>query len=462
MADPSTLLFVTCVSCAPPPPIQTPQPIAASNQPSKPTLPQGQLGSMPKPTAPQSLASPNWSTSTAQTTGLMLGLNSQGAAVIQLQTQLRQLGYYKGPIDGFYSMLTQAAVIKFQQAKRLAPDGIVGSKTWTSLRQLLLKPAVAPSNPTRNSTQASPQQAAEVDAALFDIPFDVTFDIPFDIQAQYLLYLGLPVIYLGGWVIIFKDMAKEVRGCKFASSSCPSKDFEAAAKRIAHATSSGQKVPMVLKYSVQDSVQNSMQDSSVAYRNPLPNQPVSSPASAPQLEVSLPAAQAAQAVQSKDSSVESEHQNLAVVLANEGLIHPLHNLFVGLEKPKQQNIAMKRYAIPLASAKATAKATAKAKAKLEVVSTHEEETTVATLPLPSSNQTYTYALIDDAAGLFVLRGNQLRVINRLLQSCRFNERRVTVRRTNANGKSVDKSFQIEIQKIKQSIQPELALVGAAG
>ncbi|MGJ3252745.1 MAG: peptidoglycan-binding protein [Elainellaceae cyanobacterium] len=65
----------------------------------------------------------------------LLQLDSTGEAVTALQTQLQNLGYYNGPVSGYFGPLTQAAVIDFQQANGLVADGIVGSSTETALQQ---------------------------------------------------------------------------------------------------------------------------------------------------------------------------------------------------------------------------------------------------------------------------------------------------------------------------------------
>jgi peptidoglycan hydrolase-like protein with peptidoglycan-binding domain len=64
-----------------------------------------------------------------------LQLNQSGTEVSELQQQLAALGYYTGPISGMFDEATQAAVVGFQQAYGLRPDGIVGNATGTALRQ---------------------------------------------------------------------------------------------------------------------------------------------------------------------------------------------------------------------------------------------------------------------------------------------------------------------------------------
>jgi peptidoglycan hydrolase-like protein with peptidoglycan-binding domain len=67
----------------------------------------------------------------------ILGMATQASALIQegdrgsevnaLQQRLQQLGYFKANVTGFFGPMTKEAVILFQQAKGLTPDGVVGT-----------------------------------------------------------------------------------------------------------------------------------------------------------------------------------------------------------------------------------------------------------------------------------------------------------------------------------------------
>ncbi len=70
---------------------------------------------------------------TAVASTVLLRYSSTGTQVQQVQTALAQQGYDPGPIDGQYGPRTKAAVVAYQRAHGLAPDGIVGPKTWASL-----------------------------------------------------------------------------------------------------------------------------------------------------------------------------------------------------------------------------------------------------------------------------------------------------------------------------------------
>ena len=56
-------------------------------------------------------------------------LGSQGNEVRKIQTKLKELGYYKGTVDGIYGIATQKAVRSFQKNCGITADGIAGPKT---------------------------------------------------------------------------------------------------------------------------------------------------------------------------------------------------------------------------------------------------------------------------------------------------------------------------------------------
>ncbi len=58
-----------------------------------------------------------------------LGAGSRGTMVTEVQTRLKQWGYYDGPVDGKYGQLTINAVKKFQKKHGLAQTGIVNDST---------------------------------------------------------------------------------------------------------------------------------------------------------------------------------------------------------------------------------------------------------------------------------------------------------------------------------------------
>ncbi len=64
------------------------------------------------------------------------GYGGYDKEVAQVQTMLKELGYYKGKIDGQFGSLTLDAVKRFQKDNNLIVDGIVGNQTYTRLLQV--------------------------------------------------------------------------------------------------------------------------------------------------------------------------------------------------------------------------------------------------------------------------------------------------------------------------------------
>jgi len=58
---------------------------------------------------------------------------SSGGVVRQIQTRLKNWGYYSGEVDGIFGSATEAAVKSFQKKNGLAVDGKVGPKTLAAL-----------------------------------------------------------------------------------------------------------------------------------------------------------------------------------------------------------------------------------------------------------------------------------------------------------------------------------------
>ncbi|NET53029.1 MAG: peptidoglycan-binding protein [Merismopedia sp. SIO2A8] len=83
---------------------------------------------------------------------LTLEVGDQGPAVETLQNQLTTLGYYDGPITGYFGPLTESALKDFQAAQGLVVDGVVGSATQSALDNAL-------------QGQAAPQSTSSVASA---------------------------------------------------------------------------------------------------------------------------------------------------------------------------------------------------------------------------------------------------------------------------------------------------------
>lgn len=91
-------------------------------------------------------------TPTAAATSLKVG--STGAEVRKLQTRLKELGYYKGSVDGDFGTGTETAVKAFQQQNGLTVDGKAGTATQNALYSSSAKraPATITATPRRTAT----------------------------------------------------------------------------------------------------------------------------------------------------------------------------------------------------------------------------------------------------------------------------------------------------------------------
>jgi peptidoglycan hydrolase-like protein with peptidoglycan-binding domain len=131
MPDRSTLLLVTCItwlSCAPVHSRSlTPQTLAQL-QSTKRVLEIPPISLKPNLTVAQA---------TSPTAQLVLQPGAKGIQVQELQTKLKQLGYYDGEVDQTYGEKTKIAVAKFQKAVGLKVDGIVNPLTASHLQAAL-------------------------------------------------------------------------------------------------------------------------------------------------------------------------------------------------------------------------------------------------------------------------------------------------------------------------------------
>ena len=92
-------------------------------------------------TVPRTTVPPTTSTTTPPTAGpapsargpRVLAREARGAAVRSVQTRLRELGYWLGPVDGVYGELTRQAVVEFQKVQGLPADGVAGPATQAAL-----------------------------------------------------------------------------------------------------------------------------------------------------------------------------------------------------------------------------------------------------------------------------------------------------------------------------------------
>ncbi len=84
---------------------------------------------LPAPVATGWVGNPGttWRTTTPITYG------SAGGEVRAVQLQLRNLGFYQGPITGYFGPETQAAVYQYQRSRNIQPTGTIGPTTLSHL-----------------------------------------------------------------------------------------------------------------------------------------------------------------------------------------------------------------------------------------------------------------------------------------------------------------------------------------
>jgi len=127
------------------------------------------------PRAPTSRSGQGESSETALRSAGVLARGSgydnraRSKAVRELQLRLRRRGHRPGPIDGLFGPLTEASVERFQRARGLQVDGVVGPRTRA---QLLALPAGRPAAPHASAKprpgtpdRLAPDRAAPADAA---------------------------------------------------------------------------------------------------------------------------------------------------------------------------------------------------------------------------------------------------------------------------------------------------------
>lgn len=100
------------------------------------------------------------SSSSSSSSVLKEGVKSD--AVLQLQKNLKTLGYYSGSLTGSFGSLTEEAVQKFQRAYGLDDDGIAGSKTLEKV-QSALSGESASSSATSSSSSSSSASTSGLD-----------------------------------------------------------------------------------------------------------------------------------------------------------------------------------------------------------------------------------------------------------------------------------------------------------
>ncbi|GGB62946.1 cell wall hydrolase [Fictibacillus barbaricus] len=66
----------------------------------------------------------------------LLSTGSQGYEVTALQQKLKEMGFFYGPVTGYYGPITERAVADFQYKTNLSSDGVAGPATFLMLNEV--------------------------------------------------------------------------------------------------------------------------------------------------------------------------------------------------------------------------------------------------------------------------------------------------------------------------------------
>ncbi|MEA5605035.1 peptidoglycan-binding protein [Nostoc sp. UHCC 0252] len=111
-------------------------------------------------------------------TPAVLRYGSRKSDVQRLQTQLKQLGYYKGVVDGQYNASTEIAVAQFQKVNGLKVDGLAGLATKERLQaaiesknKIVASPIIA--SPVSTSKETTTPKATDERGFIWWIIFTI-------------------------------------------------------------------------------------------------------------------------------------------------------------------------------------------------------------------------------------------------------------------------------------------------
>lgn len=65
------------------------------------------------------------------------GIIKVSASATDVQTALKNAGFYNGAVDGKIGSQTKRAVVSFQKSHNLKADGVIGKRTWEELSAYL-------------------------------------------------------------------------------------------------------------------------------------------------------------------------------------------------------------------------------------------------------------------------------------------------------------------------------------
>jgi hypothetical protein len=151
------------------------------------------------------------------------------------------------------------------------------------------------------------------------------------------------------------------------------------------------------------------------------------------------------------------NQELTPVWADGGVVEPIRGLFSDLPHPlgsqpseRRRNKAIAPPPPPPGFIQSKKQSSNQAEAPSTLIATLPDED-------PETNNSYTYALLDNAEGYFLLKGNELRIYDSALVQIESDvDHAITLRRTDAKGTQVDKSFVVNFTKTDDDDAAEMA------
>ena len=355
------------------------------------------------------------SLSTSEYTSLRFG--SEGEAVQQIQRQLRAQGYYQDIVDGIYGSQTARAVAQFQQSRGLKADGIFGLKTWQELNKSQKNSSfIAPQDPASSEgskvEENNPVLSQEtLEEATSDPQLQEEFTLDFSqLDSAYWLLLGWSGVYVGGWLFIVRGFRTEVSGFKYFAISEEEPDIHSV-------LSEGVKKPLSFASNRTSSTLNQPQSNGLSKdlaknpsfgensnRTPEP-EPTLKVYDAPEITSSTFSRPQLNKTFGKQSFASGKVKKTALEPSRE--VTPL--------RPKD----IRDYTL------------------VAVIASKQK----------ADQEGYTYSLVDDAEGRFVLKGTELFIPNQSLSRFEVeNSYRIKIRRTDAQGSFVDKLFRVDVPR----------------
>ncbi|MBD1913977.1 MULTISPECIES: peptidoglycan-binding protein [unclassified Leptolyngbya] len=392
------------------------------------------------PSVPATQPNRAWIQSAAAPVQPLLQLGSRGEAVQSLQTQLQQQGYYTDATDGIFGRRTQAAVRAWQRSHNLPDDGMVGAETWATLTspsdpssasfttQSPEAPAQPPAETSESSPEATPQPQAAKPSQLTEAPevlqeatpqpqdrprAPITYDFDTDSPSYALWIVGWAVIYGAGWVIIIRD------GMRQHQARRTKRAIPVESPPTYHSSPNPPETAPNTEPSNPPTPRSEPVAAIAAPTKPPAPPPQSHPAPLPEpIAIASPPPPAAPEM----PLVEAIGEEVPIALANAGRLTSEDYLFPYLEDHDSDIVDL------------------------------SDEQVVARLPATATDleeEVFHYSLVDRAEGLFVLRGNELRVLKSRLERYGKGQpihKTITIRRTSNRGEFIDKSFNLTIGK----------------